>query len=402
MKTKSGLYIGLIILAIVGVAVGLWATGIVPLPNSAKAAVTAAAPPPASVSVAPALEKTVTEWDEFSGRVQAIDRVEIRPQISGVIEEVHFADGQLVKKGDLLFTIDPRPFRAELARTEAVLAGAQARVALAQTNLNRSNRLIATHAISQSDLDSNNDALLEANASLQGAQAAVQTAQLNLNYTAITSPVTGRVSRAEITVGNWVGTAVTAPVLTTVVSVSPVYVEFEVDEQTFLKYAANGASGNSGVERIPVSMGLANEDGYPRQGHLDSIDNQLDTSSGTIRVRAIFDNETGELTPGLYAKIRTGGSAAESAILVDDKAVGTDQDKKYVMVVDSGDKATYRSVTLGPMVDGLRIIRSGLAKGEHIVVNGLQRVQPNQIVAPTEVTMDRDSATGQSEVAAFK
>jgi membrane fusion protein, multidrug efflux system len=402
MKTKSGLYIGLIILAIVGVAVGLWATGIVPLPNSAKAAVTAAAPPPASVSVAPALEKTVTEWDEFSGRVQAIDRVEIRPQISGVIEEVHFADGQLVKKGDLLFTIDPRPFRAELARTEAVLAGAQARVALAQTNLNRSNRLIATHAISQSDLDSNNDALLEANASLQGAQAAVQTAQLNLNYTAITSPVTGRVSRAEITVGNWVGTAVTAPVLTTVVSVSPVYVEFEVDEQTFLKYAANGASGNSGVERIPVSMGLANEDGYPRQGHLDSIDNQLDTSSGTIRVRAIFDNETGELTPGLYAKIRTGGSAAESAILVDDKAVGTDQDKKYVMVVDSGDKATYRSVTLGPMVDGLRIIRSGLAKGEHIVVNGLQRVQPNQIVAPTEVTMDRDSATGHSEVAAFK
>ena len=403
MKTKSGLYIGLIILAIGGGAFALWATGFVALPGSAaKSPVAAAAPPPAAVSVAPALEKTVTEWDEFSGRVQAIDRVEIRPQVSGVIEEVHFSDGQLVKKGDLLFTIDPRPFRAELARTEAVLAGAQARVALAQTNLNRSNRLIATHAISQSDLDSNNDALLEANASLQAAQAAVQTAQLNLNYTAITSPVTGRVSRAEITVGNWVGTAVTAPVLTTVVSVSPVYVEFEVDEQTFLKYAANGASGNSGVDHIPVSMGLANEDGYPRQGHLDSIDNQLDTSSGTIRVRAIFDNATGELTPGLYAKIRTGGSAAESAILVDDKAVGTDQDKKYVMVVDSSNKATYRNVKLGPMVDGLRIVRSGLAKGEHIVVNGLQRVQPNQIVAPTEVTMDRDSATGKSEMAAFK
>ena len=403
MKTKSGLYIALILLAMVGIGFGLWATGTVSIPGlTPQTPVAAAAPPPASVSVAPALEKTVTEWDEFSGRVRAIDHVEIRPQVSGVIEEVHFADGQLVKKGDLLFTIDPRPFRAELARTQAVLAGAQARVALAQTNLNRSNRLIATHAISQSDLDSNNDAMLEANASLQAADAAVQTAQLNLNYTAITAPVTGRVSRAEITVGNWVGTAVTAPVLTTVVSVSPVYVEFEVDEQTFLKYAANGASGNSGVDHIPVSMGLANEDGYPHQGRLESLDNQLDISSGTIRVRAIFDNPTGELTPGLYAKIRTGGSAAESAILVDDKAVGTDQDKKFVMVVGSDNKAVYRGVTLGPMVDGLRIVRSGLAKGERIVVNGLQRVQPNQVVAPVEVTMDRDTAGTPSQVAASK
>lgn len=401
MKSKSGLYAFLIILAVVAVALGLWATGVIPSP-SAKVPITAAAPPPASVSVAAALEKTVTEWDEFSGRVRAIDHVDIRPQISGVIEQVHFADGQLVKKGDLLFTIDPRPFQAEVARTQAVLAGAKARVALAQTNLDRSNRLIETHAISQSDLDQNNDALLEANATLQAAQAAVQTAQLNLNYTAITAPVTGRVSRAEITVGNWVGTGVTAPALTSIVSVSPVYVEFEADEQTYLKYSANGATGNSGVDHIPVSMGLANEEGYPHQGHIESIDNQLDTSSGTIRVRAIFDNPAGELTPGLYAKIRTGGSASESAILVDDRAVGTDQDKKYVMVVDADNKATYRGVTLGPMVNGLRVIRTGLAKGEHIVVNGLQRVQPNAIVAPVEVTMDRDQPKAPSEVAAFK
>jgi multidrug efflux system membrane fusion protein len=402
MKRNFGVYFVLLALAVVVIAVVLWKTGVVSLPgsHSSAAAAASAAPPPAAVSVAPALEKTVTEWDEFSGRVRAIDHVEIRPQISGVIEAVHFADGQLVKKGDLLFTIDPRPYQAELARTQGVLSGALARVALMQTNLDRSNKLIQNHAIAQSDLDHDNDALLEANAALQQAQAAVQTAQLNLNYTAITAPVTGRVSRAEITAGNWVGTGLTAQILTTIVSVSPVYVEFEVDEQTYLKYSENGASGNSGLEHIPVSMGLANEDGYPHQGRLESLDNELDTSSGTIRVRAVFDNPTGELTPGLYAKIRTGGAAGETAILVDDRAVGTDQDKKYVMVVDSGNKATYRAVTLGPMVDGLRIIRSGLAKGERIVVNGLQRVQPNAIVAPTEVTMDRADDKAPAQVAA--
>jgi multidrug efflux system membrane fusion protein len=258
--------------------------------------------------------------------------------------------------------------------------------------LDRNKSLIASHAIAQSDLDTANDAFLEADAALKAAQAAVQTAQLNLNYTAITAPVGGRVSRAEITAGNLVGDGPTAPVLTTVVSVSPVYVEFEIDEQTYLKYLANGASGNNGIEHIPVEMGLANEQGYSRQGHLESIDNQLDTSSGTIRVRAVFDDPSGDLTPGLYAKVRTGGSASETAILVDDRAVGTDQDKKYVMVIDADNKASYRTVTLGPVVNGLRIIRSGLHEGEMIVVNGLQRVRPNSIVDPTKVAMDPAAA----------
>jgi multidrug efflux system membrane fusion protein len=341
------------------------------------------------------VEKSVTEWDEFSGRVQAIDHVEVRPQVSGIIEQVHFSDGQLVQKGDLLFTIDPRPFQAALDNAKAVEEGAQAKLALAQINLDRNKGLIASHAIAQSDLDTTNDAFLEADAALKAAQAAVQTAQLNLNYTAITAPVTGRVSRAEITAGNLVGDGPTAPVLTTVVSVSPVYVEFEIDEQTYLKYLANGASGNSGLEHIPVDMGLANEDGYPRQGHLESLDNELDTTSGTLRVRAVFDDPSGDLTPGLYAKVRTGGSASETAILVDDRAVGTDQDKKFVMVIDADNKATYRTVTLGPVVNGLRIIRSGLHEGERIVVNGLQRVRPNSIVAPTEVAMDRQTASAQ-------
>jgi multidrug efflux system membrane fusion protein len=178
--------------------------------------------------------------------------------------------------------------------------------------------------------------------------------------------------------------------LTTVVSVSPVYVGFDIDEQAFLNYSANGAAGNTGIDRIPVSMGLASEQGYPHQGHLKSIDNELDPTSGTIRVRAVFDNPDGALTPGLFARVRTGGSAAETAVLIDDKAVGTDQDKKYVLVVDQANKATYREVTLGPIVNGLRVVRSGLNQGERIVVDGLQRVRPNDVIAPVLVPMDGD------------
>lgn len=389
---KKNPLITIVAFAVVGVALALWATGHLPLVNPApQPPVASAAPGPVPVSVARVLEQSVTEWDDFSGRVKAIDQVEIRPQVSGIIEAVHFADGQLVKQGDLLFTIDPRPFQAALAQAEATVAGAESKLALARTNLARSQELIKARAISQNQLDIDNDAVLEADASLKAAQAAVLTAQINLDYTSITAPVSGRVSRAEITAGNLVQSGSTAPLLTTVVSVSPVYVEFEVDEQAYLKYAANGVSGNSGLDRIPVAIGLANEDGYPHEGRLESLDNQLDTSSGTIRVRAIFDNASGELTPGLYAKVHIGGSAAETAILVDDRAIGTDQDKKFVMVVDANNKATYRTVTLGPVVNGLRVIRSGLQKDERIIVNGIQRVRPNTTVVPTEVAMDPNS-----------
>jgi multidrug efflux system membrane fusion protein len=390
MKIFTRFVLPLVAVVALGVAV-LWGTGALSSTHPAAAPAESALPP-VPVSVASVLGRSVTEWDEFSGRIQAIDRVEIRPQVSGLIESIHFQEGQIVNRGDLLFTIDPRPFQADFARAQASLAGAQAKLALVKINYARDQNLIQTHAVSQSDLDQSNDALLEADASVKSAQAAVQTAQINLDYTAITAPVTGRVSRAEITEGNLVGTGPNAPVLTTVVSVNPVYVEFEMDEQTFLKYAATGAAGNNGIDHILVSMGLANEDAYPHEGHLKSIDNSLDTSSGTIRVRAVFDNPNGELTPGLYAKIRTGEPAAP-AILIDDRAVGTDQDKKYVMVVDATNKATYRTVVLGPMVDGLRVVRSGLQKDERIVVDGLQRVRPNAIVAPTEVAMDRNPAT---------
>lgn len=382
----------LIALAVIAIAGGaLWATGQLPFTGqAARAAAAPQAPPPAPVSVAPVLQKSVTEWDEFSGRIQAIERVSVRPQVSGLIEQIHFQDGQLVKKGDLLFTIDQRPFQAELARAQATVAGDEAKLALVRADLARAEQLIQTHAIAQSELDQRTDAVSEADANVKAAQAALLTAQINLDYTSIKAPVTGRVSRAEITVGNLVSDGPNAPVLTSVVSVDPVYVEFEVDEQTFLKYAAAGAAGNSNIDRIPVAMGLSNENGYPHQGHLKSIDNQLDTSSGTIRVRAVFDNPGATLTPGLYAKVRIGSQSTTPLILVDDRAIGTDQDKKFVLVVDSANKANYRAVTLGPIVDGLRVIRSGLEKGDKIIVNGLQRVRPNSIVAPTDVAMDRN------------
>ncbi|HWW99899.1 efflux RND transporter periplasmic adaptor subunit, partial [Collimonas sp.] len=343
----------------IAIAVGiviLAAAGTVTL--SSRAAKPAAPPQAAaSVSVAAVLEKTVTEWDDFSGRVEAIERVEIRPRVAGTIDAVHFQEGQLVKKGDLLFTIDPRPYQAELARAVATQAGAQAGLSLAKTELARTSRLIEEHAVAQRELDQRNNALLEADASLKAAEAAVLSARLNLQYTAITAPVSGRVSRAEITVGNLVGAGVSFPALTTVVSVSPVYVNFEVDEQTYIRYAANGAVGNSGVKNLPVSIGLASEEGYPHQGQIKAFDNRLDTASGTMRVRAVFDNANGTLTPGMYARVRTGGAAAETAVLIDDKAVGTDQDKKYVMVLGADNKVTYRTIKLGPIVDGLRIVR---------------------------------------------
>jgi len=329
------------------------------------------------------IERPITEWDEFSGRVQAVEHVEVRPRVSGTIDAIHFREGQMVRAGDLLFTIDPRPYQAELARTEAALAGARARLALSKTELDRAHRLIEEHAIAQRELDQSENALREADASVKAQEAAVLTARLNLQYTAICAPVAGRISRAEITVGNLVGAGPNAPVLTTLVSVSPVYVNFEIDEQAYIRYAARGAVGNSGIDRIAVAVGLASEEGYPHRGYLKSIDNQLDTSSGTVRVRAVLDNSSGVLAPGLFARVRMGGAPDQPRLLVDDRAVGTDQDKKFVMVLEGGNKVKYRPVTLGPVIDGLRVVRTGLHQGEQVVVNGLQRVHPNDVVVPT-------------------
>lgn len=294
----------------------------------AKAAPTSAQQA-ATVDISNVISKTITDWQEYSGRLEAIDQVDIRPQVSGKLIAVHFKDGSLVKKGDLLFTIDPRPFEAELNRAQAQLASAEAQVTYTGSNLSRIQRLIQSNAVSRQELDLAQNDARSASANLQAARAAVQSARLNLEYTRITAPVSGRISRAEVTVGNVVSAGNGAQVLTSLVSVSRLYASFDVDEQTYLKYISNQRNS----AQVPVYMGLANETGFSREGTINSIDNNLDATSGTIRVRATFDNPNGVLLPGLYARIRLGGGQPRSAILISPTAVGVDQDKRFVVVL---------------------------------------------------------------------
>ena len=349
--------------------------------NGAEAAIKPAAPA-MEVDVATVVSKTITDYQNYSGRLEAVDKVEIRPLVPGTIVAVHFADGALVKKGDPLFTIDPRPYVAAVDQAAAQLAAAQARNGYTSTDAARAERLLADNAIAKRDYDEKQNAAHEAAANLKAAQAALETAKINLTYTQIVAPVSGRVSRAEMTVGNIVSTGSSAPLLTTLVSVSPIYASFDVDEQTYLRYLSRDSRAS-----VPVSLGLANEDGFSREGKVASVDNQLDTGSGTIRVRARFDNADASLVPGLYARIKVGGGTPHPAVLIDDAAIGTDQDKKFVMVVDHDNRAQYREVTLGTLSDGLRVIVKGLQPGERIVVNGLQRVRPNDVVKANSVAM---------------
>jgi membrane fusion protein, multidrug efflux system len=384
-----------IALAVVGVLVlaGLGTLGAIRF--DAHPAVAAEAPPAPEVDVAAVVNRTITDWQSYSGRMAAVEKVEIRPQVSGTIVSVNFRDGALVKQGETLFVIDPRPYQAAVDQAAAQLAAAQARTGYAQSDWERAQRLIGDNAIAKRDYDEKQNASREANANLKAAQAALEAAQINLGYTRIVAPVAGRVSRAEITVGNVVSAGASAVPLTTLVSVSPIYAEFDADEQTYLDYISRMKDGS----KVPVQLGLANETGYSRTGTIESVDNRLDTSSGTIRVRARFDNADGALVPGLYARIKVGGSAPHPALLVDDAAIGTDQDKKFVYVVDGTGKITYRNVQTGGQQGNLRVILGGLKAGDHVVVNGTQRVRPGETVRSHMVPMNGDPDADSTDTA---
>lgn len=356
----------------------------------------AAAPAAATVDVATVVNRQITDWQDYSGRLEAVDRVEIRPLVSGTLTQVHFKDGALVKKGEVLFTIDPRPYAAEVARASAQLAGAEARAAYTAADLARGERLLADNAIARRDFDEKQNTSREAAANLLMARAGLVAAQLNLEHTRIVAPVGGRISRAEVTPGNVVTAGVTATPLTTLVSVANIYAAFDVDEQSFLKYVNPARASGAAV---PVQLGLADESGTSRQGKVSSVDNRVDTSSGTVRVRAVFENADGSLLPGLYARVRLGSNGSRDAVLIDEKAIGTDQDKSFVLVVDQGNKTAYRQVRTGAMHDGLRVVASGLKAGERIVVNGLQRVRPGDQVAPNNVPMTA-TLSGERQAAA--
>jgi membrane fusion protein, multidrug efflux system len=348
---------------------------------------TAASMPPAKVSVAKVLEQPVNEWDEFTGRLEAPETVQIRPRVSGQIDEVAFTEGALVKKGDLLFQIDPRPFQAEVRRLEAQLAQARATATRSENEAQRGERLRQSNAISAELADSRTSAAQEARAAAAAIQAQLDLAKLNLSFTRVTSPINGRVSRAEITAGNLVTADVTP--LTSVVSTDKVYAYFDADERVFLKYTQLARQGQRG-QATPVYMGLSNEDGNPHQGQMNFIDNQVNPQTGTIRGRAVFDNKDGAYTPGLYARLKLVGSGTYSAVLINDEAVGTDLGKKFVLVMDAENKPAYRAVELGPKIEGLRIVRTGLSKDDTIIVKGLQRARPGSPVTPETIPMASD------------
>ncbi|MBP2302422.1 efflux RND transporter periplasmic adaptor subunit [Azospirillum picis] len=380
--SKSRSKFALLLLAAVAVAGG--GAGILVTQGHADAPqAAAAAPPPPEVDVAPVVVRKITDWQSYSGRLEAVDRVEIRPQVAGAITAVHFRNGALVRQGDVLFTIDPRPFEAEVSRQEAQVAAAEARVRFTASDLERARRLVRDDTISRQSLESKENDARAAAANLKAAQAALEIARIDLEHSQVRAPVSGRVSRAEVTLGNVVAAGAASAPLTTLVSVSPIYASFDVDEQTYLTHIA-GVKDNAGV---PVELGLANEAAYSRTGTVEHVDNRMDAQSGTIRVRARFDNADGKLVPGLYARIRVGGSDPHEALMVEDRAISTDQDKKFVLVVGEDGTVGYRIIVPGPAQGGLRVVRSGLEPGERIVVNGLQHARPGSRVTPHVVAM---------------
>jgi multidrug efflux system membrane fusion protein len=353
------------------------------------------APPPPQVTVAQVLEKRVKDWDEFTGRLQAIETVEIRPRVSGYIDKVAFTEGSLVKRGTLLFVIDPRPYQAEYDRAAADLKRFKTALELGRIELARVQRLKDSGAVSQEELDERKSTVAQAEANVAGSAAALETAALNLNFTKVASPVDGRVSRAEVTRGNLVtGGTNGGTLLSSVVSMDPIYIYFDADEQSYLRYTqmARGGEPNSRDSGKPVQVGLANEEGFPHTGTVDFVDNQLNPQTGTIRARAVLQNKDGQFTPGLFARVQLLGSGEYSAILIDDRAVNTDQNQKYVFVLAANNQIEYRKVKLGRVIDGLRVVREGLKGGDVIVVNGAQRVHPGITVTPQRVNMGADAA----------
>jgi RND family efflux transporter MFP subunit len=346
--------------------------------------------PTPQVTVAPAIEKVVTDWDDFTGHFEAVNSVEVRPRVGGFIERVAFTEGSTVHQGDVLFVIDQRPYQAEVTRAEAVLAQARTRKQLADMEAERAQKLVNTQAISREELDSRTSNRAESDAATHAAEAALQVARLNLEWTVVRAPISGRVSRAEITQGNVVQGGAAAPtLLTTIVSLDPIYVYFDTDEQAYLKYAG-ALTGPNGRE---VLVGLANESGYPHQGRLNFIDNRVDGTAGTIRARAVLSNPNQVFTPGLFARVRLMGTDRHIATLVQDQAVGTDQDRKFVLVLKADNTVEYRPITTGRVFDGLRIVDSGLKPGERIVINGMMRVRPGMKVAATSAPMVAETTT---------
>ena len=390
MKTFLQILVALIVIG--GVAGGAYYYS-----KASAAPVAAAAPhakPPTPVVVQTLSEQNVRLWTQFSGRMHAVDYAEIRPEVSGRITEVRFQDGQQVKAGDVLFVIDPRPYAAAVEHDQAALESARSQLVRANQDEDRGKQLILTHAIAQSDLDTYNNNVRTAQANVDAADAQLKQAQVDLEHAYVTAPISGRVSRAEITLGNVVQAGINAPLLTSIVSQDGIYADFEVDEQTYLDTIRSGAVGNAQEQRIPVRL-TADNDSRLYEGFIQSFDNRIDSTSGTIRARAKFANADGALVPGMFVSVRLAASQDQRVLLVPDRAVGFDQSKKFVYVVDADNKVSYREVELGPSVDKGRVVQNGLKPGDRVIVDGIQAVRPNDVVDAKEVASDATTAQDQ-------
>ncbi len=365
----------------------------------ARPAAQPAEPPPPKVSVSQVVFREVAEWDEFTGRLEAVNTVAVRPRVSGFVAAVRFREGAVVRRGDLLFQIDPRPFQAEVDRLKAEVVRARATVQRASSEAQRAERLTAQDAMSREEHDRRASFAQEAGAQVDAVAAALRAAELNLEFTRVTSPITGRVGRAVTTEGNLVSSGPgEATLMTTVVSLDPIYAVFDVDEQSFLRYGALASEGKRASAReagLGIQMALAGDQDFPHAGKMNFLDNQVDPDTGTIRARAVFVNADATLTPGLFVRLRVPGTRSYGGALVRDAAIGTDLDKRFVYVVSADRTIVQRPVTLGPNLNGLRVVRTGLGNGDLIVVNGLQRVRPGMKVEPVTVPMEAQaSATG--------
>src|SRR5687767_1819574 len=355
-------------------------------------------PPPPEVSVAQVVSRDVRQWDEFTGRVTAVETVELRPRVSGYVERVAYEEGQEVRKGDLLFMIDQRSYRAAFDQARADLERARSEAKLAASEFVRAQTLVDARAISGEEFDARKAAATQGNAAVRAAEAAVDRARLDLEFTEVRAPIDGRAGRAVVTVGNLAQADST--LLTTLVSLDPVHVYFEADEQTYLGYNELARRGERGESRNPVRIGLANETGYPHSGTLDFTDNQVDPRTGTIRARAVVPNPDRVFTPGLFARVQLEGSGVFHALLIDDKAVLTDQDRKYVYVLGPGNTAVRRDIELGRMVDGLRVVSAGLEPADRVIVHGVQKVfVAGMPVTPQVIAMGDPPGTGQKVAA---
>jgi multidrug efflux system membrane fusion protein len=363
-------------------------------------------PPPPKVTVSQPVVRDVVELDEYTGRLEAIESVEVRARVSGYLQSVHFTHGAIVKKGALLFVIDPRPYQAELNRAKAALEQAIARYGRTQKDFARAQQLVKSRAISQEEVDTRAADQREAEEAVRAARAAVEAAQLNVEFTQVKAPISARISREFVTEGNLInGGTAESTLLTRIVSLDPIYGYFEVDERSYLKYTRlwrDGARPGARDVKTPVSLELANETGFPHQGQLDFIDNRLDPNTGTMTGRAVFPNPDLTLIPGLFARVRLPGSSQYKALLIPDEAIGSDQTQRFAFVVNDQNIVEYRKVELGPIIEGLRVIRDGLKPEDWVVVNGVQRVRTGAKVDLQRQAIPKEQTSPPSDATAAK